>query len=360
MVSAADRTTGSTHRELVAQAANRDIVLIGASAGGIETLRKLLAELPVDLEAAVLVVLHLPSAATSALSAVLARATHLPVVSASDGMPLLTGQVIVGVPDHHLVIRDGRVHLGRGPHENGHRPAVDPLFRSGARWHGRHAVAVVLSGALDDGAAGARTVHRRGGVVVVQNPEDALHAGMPNAALAAVPDAEVLPLTRIAARIVELVSEPLGPRDPGHPTTTAEDERLTVETGVAELDPASLGGADRPGTPSGLACPDCHGVLFEIEEGAGFVRYRCRVGHAWSPESLLVEQNEELETALWMALRALEERAALDRRIAAAAAAAGRPTVAEVTSERATEAARSADLVRDLLLRPDTRGEIRG
>ena len=335
---------------------HRDVVLIGASAGGIDSLRRVLADLPLDLPATVLIVLHLAPTTASALPSVLGRASRLPVIAARDGMPLLSGQVIVGVPDHHLVVRDGRVHLGRGPRENGHRPAVDPMFRSAARWHREHVIAVVLSGALDDGAAGALSVRRRGGVVVIQDPGDASHAGMPNAALAAVPDAHVEPLARIGALLSRLVMEPMNMTVDDDPDPD-DETRLAVETGVAELDDAAMQFRDRPGLPSGLACPECHGVLFEIEEES-FVRYRCRVGHAWSPESLAVEQDEEVEAALWMALRALEERVALDRRMAATAREAGRTNVADAGEERAEEASRSADLVRRLLLGQSPRGEL--
>ena len=325
----------------------RAVVAVGASAGGIEALRTLLGRLPADFPAAVLVVVHLGRDSPSMLARVLSRASGLPVEPATDGAPLRGGLVTVARQDHHLVVRDGHLRLGRGPRENRHRPAVDPLFRSAARWYRKRVMAVVLSGMLDDGAAGALSVATHGGSVLVQDPDEAMFAGMPLAALRAVPQATRAPLFRLAELLVDqakgLQQLPLG--DP----SAEAPAQLAAEADIAELGEDAVLAADPPGEPSGLACPDCHGVLFEIEEGP-MLRYRCRVGHAWSPESLQVEQSEELESALWMALRSLEERAALHRRLADKARATGRAASAGFSDERAAEADGSARIIRELLL----------
>lgn len=338
----------------------RDLIVVGASAGGVEALVELFGALPAGLPAAVAVVLHLPPQAPSALRPILARRCRLQVEVARDGTPLQLGHVYLAVPDHHLLVRAGTgaprpgtglgvVRLGRGPRENGHRPAADPLFRSAARWFGPRTIAVMLSGTLDDGAAGALGVHLRGGEVLVQEPAEALYDGMPRAVLAAVPSARAARLPDLARLLVERAGSPAAvPADPA-----GDDVRdLVLETEMAEMDEGALQEPDRPGRPSGLACPDCHGALFEIDEPS-MVRYRCRVGHAWSPEALMVAKDDEVEGALWVALRTLEERVALHHRLGRKASGAGRAHLAARGAERAREAKRSAEVIRRMLQRGD-------
>jgi two-component system chemotaxis response regulator CheB len=316
------------------------VVVVGASAGGVETLRELMHHLPADLPAAVLVVLHMPTTAFSALPSILSRAGEMTVCNAEDGAPLQRGDVLVAPPDHHLVVHGDQVRLGRGPKENGHRPAIDPLFRSAARWRGSRVVGVVLSGTLDDGAAGLWTVAERGGAAVVQDPDQAMYDGMPLAALRAVPTAHVASGAELAKLLVELCSEELEAVVPA----VAHD--LEVESEIPEMDEAAFV-TERPGRPAAMTCPDCNGAMFELEEGT-LVRFRCRVGHAWSAESLLVEQVESAETALWAAIRALEEKAALHHRMAGEDAPP-RSASTEYHDDRAREAERSAAVLRDML-----------
>ena len=188
--------------------ADHDIVVVGASAGGVEALTNLVAALPADLPASLFVVLHVPATGTSTLPDILSRSGPLPASHAKDGEPIEQGRVYVAPPDHHLLLRDDHVHLARGPRENGHRPAVDPLFRSAAWEHSTRVVGVVLSGALDDGTAGLLAIKARGGVAVVQQPEDALYAGMPNNAIEHVEVDHVLPAAAIAGMLARLAAEP--------------------------------------------------------------------------------------------------------------------------------------------------------
>jgi two-component system chemotaxis response regulator CheB len=286
------------------------IVVVGASAGGVEALADLAASLPSNLPAAVFVVLHLPATGTSALPEILRRHGPLPAAHIKDGEPIQPGRIYVGPPDHHVLLRPGRVHLSRGPRENGYRPAIDPLFRSAAREYATRVIGLVLSGALDDGTAGLLAIKSRGGIAVVQDPADAVYPGMPSNAL------------------------------------------VHVEVDMEGFSVEAFEG-NHPGRPSGFSCPDCNGVLWQIRDG-GLERYRCRVGHAWSPESLLTQQSEALEAALWVALRSLEERAALARRLAEPARRRGHSITATRFEEQAAEAQQAARLVRDLLLDPDT------
>jgi two-component system, chemotaxis family, protein-glutamate methylesterase/glutaminase len=321
---------------------DRDIVVVGASAGGVEALADLAGSLPADIPAAVFVVLHLPATGTSALPDILGRHGPLPASHIKDGEPIEHGRIYVAPPDHHALLRSGHVHLTRGPRENGHRPAVDTLFRSAAREYATRVIGVVLSGALDDGTAGLLAIKSRGGIAVVQEAADALYPGMPGSALEHVQVDHVLAVASMGKLLAQLTAEQPGER-PG-PVSTG----MNVEVEMAGFSLEAFEG-EHPGEPSGFSCPDCNGVLWEIQTGQ-LQRYRCRVGHAWSPESLLTQKTEALEAALWIALRTLEERAALARRLAEPARRRGHSITATRFEEQATEAQHAARLVHNLLL----------
>lgn len=318
------------------------LVVVGASAGGVEALREFSAGLPRGLPAQVLVVLHVPPDAPSALPAILGRVCDLPVRHAIHGDPLRPGSIVVAPPNHHLMVVDGAIALTAGPQENGHRPAVDVLFRSAARAAGTRTIGVVLSGSLDDGAAGAVAIASVGGRVMVQDPAEALYSSMPEAAARAADVDARLPVRSMGAVLAEWLD--------GLPTTqtTAVPQTMRMEVEMAELDPDTVHDGDRPGVPAGFGCPDCAGALYLIEEG-NLRRYRCRVGHAWSPESLLAQQTIAMESALWMALRSLEEKAALNADLGRRAGEQGHDLTAARFAESAQETRRAAELVRRLI-----------
>ena len=277
------------------------VIGIAASAGGLEALRRLVAQLPEDLDAAICVVLHIPPTGRSLLAPILDRDSRLPTVLAEDRAPLRPGTIYVAPGDHHLLIRADAVELSRGPKENGVRPAADPMFRSLARAWGACSVAVVLSGALDDGAAGAAAVVEAGGRLVVQDPDDALVGGMPTSAIAVARTDAILPVDAMGEALRDLVA-----------TLPGEEA-----TGISEPDPTRMErGPARPGGPaSGFTCPECSGALWELREGE-LVRYRCRAGHAYSQDTMVEAQASAVQAALWTALEVLEERGELLRRIA--------------------------------------------
>jgi two-component system chemotaxis response regulator CheB len=292
-----------------AQVPDRDLVVVGASAGGVEALIRVVREFPADLDAAVLVVLHMTPNASSNLPAILARAGPLPASHARDGEPLERGRILVAPPDRHLLVRDGHARLSSGPSENLHRPAVDVLFRSAAINRDGRTVGIVLSGALDDGADGLRTIAMAGGLAIVQDPADALIPSMPLSALEAAGVEHVLPADQIGRQLPELLRAPHG--------ENAMDQRMreTLEHEVAVSEMDGFRTAETPpGSPSGFGCPDCGGVLWEVGEQAG-LRFRCRVGHAYTARALLAAEDAGLEDALWAALRALEEQESLSRRM---------------------------------------------
>lgn len=317
------------------------VIGVGASAGGVEALLELAEGLRADLPAAVLVVLHQPAAAPTVLPHLMDKRCALPVDHAHHGDELLPGRVLLAPPDHHLLVVEGRLEVTRGPRENGHRPAVDPLFRSIALEAGPGAVGCVLSGLLDDGAAGLLALVRHGGTAVVQDPEDALYDSMPRAALDQVPGAVVRPVHELAATFSRLAARPLI-------GTTRRSRRLAHEVAASRAG-AIVDDQDRPdGPPAGLVCPDCSGPLFDLSEDH-LLRYRCRVGHAWSEQSLTHQQETGIERALFTALQALEDKADLQHRIASTASARGSALTAARARDNAHSALASAGLIRDLL-----------
>jgi two-component system chemotaxis response regulator CheB len=271
-----------------------DIVVIGASAGGVEALSPIAEGLPDTLRAAVFVVLHTGPGSTGALAGILARAGRLPVSVGVDGAPIRMGTICVAPPDAHLAPEPGVVRVLRGPKVNGHRPAADVLFHSAARAYGRGVVGVVLTGTLYDGTLGLRAIKRRGGAALVQS--DAVHQGMPTSAIENVDVDRVIPLQEIPAALTMLT----GASEEAE-TSEHETEATEVESGfdISEQ-------RDAPGSPTVLRCPECNGALWELEDG-DLQSYACHVGHVFSADSLLGEQEDAVERAIWSAVRLIPE-----------------------------------------------------
>lgn len=291
------------------------LVVVGGSAGSVDALRRLVATMPSDFPAPVLVAIHLAADADSHLPDILARRSPLPVRHARHGEALEPGVILVARPGRHLVVHQDVVHLSRGPRENRRRPSIDALFNTAARWHGPNVVGVVLSGALDDGAAGAAAIAAQDGTVIVQDPQDAQCTGMPRAALTAVRRAQC----GAAEDIPRLLDKAL------HELTAADVGEVS---GMVDWETANVGDepverrAATPGAPAAIGCPECHGGMFEAD-ASGTLHYLCHVGHSWSPESLLAAQREAIEAALYAAAAKLLEEAAVLKRLAAAAESDG-------------------------------------
>lgn len=321
------------------------IVVVGASRGGADAIGRLLEHLPPDLNVAVFVATHLAPRGPRHFARMLAPHTCWTVADAEEGEEIESGRVYVAVPDRHLILHRGDVSLSRGPRENGHRPSVDVLFRSAAIAYGPRTIGVVLTGALDDGTAGLMTIKRNGGVALVQDPEEAQVPDMPRSAADQVPVDGVLPIAELARAIQEQCTARAGALLP-----IGADGAIIYETAMAEMDRNAMLITEGPGRPSRFTCPECSGVLSEIEEG-GISHFRCQVGHAYGIGGVLEAQDHAVETALWTAMRALRERLALLRRFGTYEG--GGAANAERRAERIAEIERSIQVLRTLLLRGD-------
>lgn len=323
------------------------IVVIGASTGGVEALLKLVAALPSDLRAVVLIVLHVGSH-NSELPWLLDRCGGLPARHAVDGDQIKAGQIYVAPPDHHMVIQQDRISLTKGPRENWARPAIDPLFRSAADVYGRDVIGVILTGALNDGTAGLYQVGQAGGTTIVQDPVDAINPSMPQSALAHVVVDYCLPMAEIAPLLVRLVEE--RSNMPALPASTATEQPQEEEEMAAEF---------TQNTPVAVTCPDCGGALRRRALGS-LTQFACHIGHIYTADVMMAAQFLTLERCIESAMRSLGERAELCRQMADKSL----PGSGEASSWDAAmrEAHEQAEPLREILTRewihPDSLGVI--
>lgn len=314
------------------------IIAIGASAGGVGALRKVVAGLDPDIQAAIFVVLHLPPNHRSHLPAILSRSGPLPATNAREGMPVEPGNIYVAPPDLHLLIGSGHMHVARGPKVNRSRPAIDLLFQSAANSYGAGVIGVVLSGLLDDGTRGLASVKRQGGYALVQDPDEAAFDGMPRNAIESIAVDGVLPAAAIGPRLNELVHN------------MRKGAALVPEKVPQDAMTVPGGDDDRPSSISAFTCPDCNGTLWEIIDEGALVHYQCRVGHSFTPSNLLAAQVDEVEALLWAALRAMEERDAMYRKILERSQKFTVPTLEGNVEAKIETNRRHAALLQEILL----------
>ena len=335
----------------MAHSLHRDITVIGASAGGLSSLRALIAALPADYPAAVFVVLHVSRDTPSVLSRILDRAGALPVSEATSGAPIRPGTVTVARADLHLTLQPAQTLVVHGPRENRHRPSIDVLFRSAAVAFGPRVTGVLLSGMLDDGAAGLWAIKQRGGAAVVQDPDDAEFPDMPLRAMEVTKVDHRVPMHAMAAVLVRIANAPLGEID------VEASPNMASEVHMAAQGDSTMEQMDAIGRRVPLTCPECGGTLWEIDNGGP--RYRCHTGHAYSLDSLAAEQAIQVEAALWAGLRRLEESERLARHMESFARSRRNERSAEYHAEMARSNASHAETLRRLL-RDSTRPAERG
>lgn len=342
------------------------VFAIGASAGGVEALRQIMSEIPGDFDATILVVQHTPENGLGNLADLLARRANIPVVIASERLVVKPGVAYVAPPGRHMVVKDGRIQTRVGPSVNRHRPAIDPMFQSVGESFGARAVGIILTGYLDDGTAGLIAIREAGGRVIVQDPEDAAVPSMPLSALQYVTPEYCLPLAEIATTMVALTKEESGPAEEARETAALDDETATdgdkrkeQPTGsVITIAPRQrmVTGAPEPqnaphqGKPSVFVCPECLGTLWEAENH-NLLQFQCRVGHSFSAETIYSEQAENMEKAMWTAVRALQEHADMSLRLAERARKRGHSLAQLRFENRFKDATRDASLLQEVLMR---------
>lgn len=338
------------------------MIVVGASAGGIDALKKLLAPLPADLDASVFIVWHMAPSVRGVLPQILSSVTAIPVGHALDGELIQPNRIYVAPPDHHLLLEAGRIRLTRGPKENRFRPAIDPLFRSAALYYGNRVMGVILSGALDDGTAGLWTIKERGGLALVQDPAEAEVPSMPESAIERVAVDYVLPVAQLATRLIELAQQTVARPNATDTQETASggvSDRRTGPSGVRPSDwqktalEIQVAANDNDagmalfshGTLSPYTCPECHGVLTMLREGS-LTRFRCHTGHAYSADTLLATLTETIEHNLYTTLRSMEEAMILLNHLGDHYAEANQPKLAALYFQKAEETRNRADGIR--------------
>jgi two-component system, chemotaxis family, protein-glutamate methylesterase/glutaminase len=323
--------------------ASIDLVVIGGSAGGLPALLEVVRELPTDLPMAICVAIHTSPYSPGKLAEIVAHRTRLRCVFADDRQRLVPGHVYFAPVDRHVLIHDGKLHVTHGPRENGFRPAVDPLFRTAARWYGPRLAGIVLSGSLGDGSYGLATIKAAGGITIVQDPDEAIVSSMPLSAMRGVEIDYVVKAAEMAPLITKLA---YGPRDRGAGMSSHSPPGPDpVERGT------DLTSGSPPGKLTPLTCPECGGSLWEQEDNQQ-IHFRCHVGHGYNVESLLQYHSQEVEAAVWTALRVLEEHAVLQERMAHRAETSELKATANQFRQRAIDSRRQAASLRSVLLSP--------
>jgi len=327
----------------------RDLIVVGASAGGVEVLVRVLGQLPRDLPAAILVVQHVPADVPSQMAHILGRAGPLPATEAADLMPIQLGHIYVAPADFHLVVEPGHLRLLHTARENRFRPSIDPLFRSAARHYGNHAIAVLLTGGWGmDGAAGLLAVRTAGGIAIVQDPKDALFPSMPRSGIEIAGADFITSIAEMPALLKRLVRETVA--ETGSPVMPDPIEKMPE---TVDHDMSAQEHDQRQGASSVYSCPECGGVLWQVQQRE-LIRFRCHVGHSYYAEQLLDEQAQTLEAALWTAVRIFRERTTLSRQLALREHDRGNTAMAVRYEEQAAQAEGHGQAILQHLLNAET------
>jgi two-component system chemotaxis response regulator CheB len=328
------------------------VVVIGGSAGALLALEAVLAHIPGDLQAALFVVVHIGASRASHLREIVQRWTSMPVCTATDRDRYEAGRLYVAPPDQHLLLQDGRIRLSHGPKENRFRPSIDALFRSAAVSVGPLVTAIVLSGVLDDGTAGAWSVKDRGGTVIVQHPDDAQFGPMPTSVLQHVGADHSVPAAAIGALLLSLIAK----QQPSKEVDVASRE-LELEVKIAAEGRALQLGVMALGPITPYTCPECHGVLVQLK-GGGIPRFRCHTGHAYSITTLLADVTAYVESSLWNALRAMEEAILLyEHESRTVGGGAGTKATQALLGARTAQVNAQAELIRQAIARQEDGGD---
>lgn len=282
---------------------NRDIIVIGTSAGGVSALTDLVGSLPVDLNATLFIVQHILAHSHSNLPYILNRSGSLFATHAIDGERFEKNRIYIAPPDHHMILEQDHILVKKGPKENRFRPSIDALFRSVAYEYGPRVIGIILSGLLDDGTSGLWNIKRFGGTVIIQNPQDAEFPSMPNNVLEQVEVDHIVAMKDVGSLLIWLTKEEVVYKNN---ITQQEAKRVRFETEIALQKNASGMGVLGLGKLTPFTCPECNGALTEIREG-NLIRYRCHTGHGFTADALLAGLTDKIEGNTWQTIKGLEE-----------------------------------------------------
>lgn len=324
-----------------------DIIVIGTSAGGLKALSAIVSGLPTQINAVFFVVQHLAADKPSILPQILEDVGSLPASHPTDGEKIQTGRIYIAPPDYHLLVNSGSMRVVRGPQENRFRPAIDALFRSAARTYGPRVVGVILTGYLDDGTVGLQAVKKRGGVAVVQDPNEAEYPSMVKSALRYVKVDHCIPLAEISDLLVRLASLPAAVEE-SYPVT----KEIEIESNIAEQAMNTkefLDNVEQIGTRTTYSCPECNGSIWQIGKEEP-IRFRCHIGHSFTADIFLSEQTQGIENALWSAVRAMEEKVTFSRQMAERMKNYNLQKAATKYEEHAQSLDKEVSLIREIIL----------
>jgi two-component system chemotaxis response regulator CheB len=322
-----------------------DIVVIGASAGGVHALKELVSELPADFDATIFIVQHISPDSPSYLPDILNFKSRLKAVHAKDGEPIRPGTIYIAPPDHHMLVEKETVLVKKGPKENRFRPSIDALFRSAAYTFGTRVIGIILTGLLNDGTSGMWSVKRLGGVCVIQQPEEALYPSMPESVREYVDVDYTVSIAQLSSLLVELTRREAAEKPLLSPD---EDARMAKEITIAKENETQAMELFKEGALTPLTCPECHGSLVSIQEG-GLIRYRCHTGHGFTSGSLMAGVTHSIEESLWNALRSLEELIMLLDKTAEGLEHKGDVAAARPYRDRADQAQERINCIRPML-----------
>ena len=333
--------------------AKRDIIVVGASAGGITALTELLNSIPKDFKASIFVVLHLSASSPSVLPAILSRAGLLTAIHPVDGEVIKAGLIYVSPPDHHMLLEGNRVLVKKGPKENNFRPSIDALFRSAAYVYGPRVIGIVLSGLLNDGTSGLWSVKRLGGITIIQEPADADFPSMPLNVMEYVKVDYSNRASDMGLLLKKLTTE----RASKKPKISKEEMAfLKMEVIISKQDNAFAMGIMNEGELTPFTCPECHGVLVRLIEGK-FIRFRCHTGHAYTASALLADLSKSVEETLWQSMRGLEETTLLLNQISEHFKKEGLQEAAAVFAGRADMTTKRARVIHDSVFKQEILSE---
>jgi two-component system chemotaxis response regulator CheB len=331
----------------------KDIVVIGASAGGVIALVDLFKTIPKDFDGYIFVVLHVSPFSPSVMPQILSRAGHLKAVHPKDGDSMKKNTIYIAPPDHHLLIEKDKVSIKKGPKENRFRPSIDALFRSAAYTYGSRVIGVILSGLLDDGTSGLWTVNQQGGLCLIQHPDDAQFPGMPLSVIEYVEVDYSIPIAEMGELLNRLTKEPAA-----ETTSLAEEELdlLKMEISIAAQDNSFEMGLLKKGALTALTCPECNGALVKFNEGK-IVRFRCHTGHAFTDSALLAGVTKSIEENLWKSVKGLEEAVMILEQTANQFEKAGKKDTAKLFSRKAAETEKRSQYIRKYIFEQERFGE---